>query len=434
MKLKNIMSKRITMYLAIAILAIGLLQCKKEENPSPPTITVTTPSEANPIAYPGKYMQLSLKATADAANGAELSSIEVKRKFETENAEIPLDESISGSEYTLDGLSIQVEDQEGTETWTITVTDNKGQQTVKTINITIQGNAPDLAPEILFAGGTHIPTGLPYRNVNFTIDINKKFVIGILAKSNTDSQAELERFVVKKAVGSTNPVTILDTTFTGSQFTWDGIYFSNYQPAIETYIFRITDVNGEVSENNIIVTTQQADMGIFIFEGKHLGSYTSGVDAGFNTVSGNTYDVHTIPVELEAEVEFVFFHDAGFGKSLMSPENPYLFGMFPAINNWETQNKTLFQKTTFDNPAEDYDYIANKNQLILAMQNLAGIGNFTVNYYSEIVSQPGGFEVNDIFAFQNSDGNRGLMVIREIDEGATPGATTIIFDMKVEKP
>jgi hypothetical protein len=94
----------------------------------------------------------------------------------------------------------------------------------------------------------------------------------------------------------------------------------------------------------------------------------------------------------------------------------------------------MFQKTTFDNPAEDYDYIETKSQLILAMQNFAGIGAFTVNYYSEILSQPGGFEVNDIFAFQNQGGNRGLIVIREINEAVNPGESTIVFDMKVEKP
>ncbi len=436
MKLKNIMNSRIKMYFVIAILAIGILQCKKDEvEPSAPTITITNPTDANPVAYPGKNVQLSLVANADSENGASLSSIVVKSKFEDADAWLPVDDPLSGSTYTLD-KSIQVADDEGTEVWTITVTDDQGKQTVRTITISIEGDAPDLAPAVVFAGGTQVGTNLPYRNVNFSIDINTKFAIGILAQSNVDSQAELSRFVFKKAAGATNPETIFDTLISGPQFTWDVNYFSNYQPAVETYYFKITDVNGEVTEKNIIVTTLQADMGIFIFEGKHVGSYESGVNSGFNTRTeeGYTYDVHTLPVEDEAQVDFIFFQNESFGFSLMSPENQLLIGMYPSINDWETRNRTMFQKTTFDNPAEDYDYISNKNQLILAMQNLAGIGPFTINYYSEFISQPGGFEVNDIFAFENPDGNRGLMVIREIDEGATPGETTIIFDMKVEKP
>ena len=95
MNLKNNISKRITFYLALSIMILGLLQCKKEEDPNPPTISVSIPAEANPTAYPGEFMQLTL--TASAADGAELSGIAVKRQFEAEAATIPVDISISGS-------------------------------------------------------------------------------------------------------------------------------------------------------------------------------------------------------------------------------------------------------------------------------------------------------------------------------------------------
>jgi len=425
MILKKNISKHIKLYLTLSILIIGLLQCKKEEDPNPPTIFVTVPTDANPIAYKGEFMQLSLTASADAANGAELSKIEVRRKFETGNAVIVLDESTSGSSYELDALSIQVEDQEGTETWTITASDNGGRQTAKTITISIQGNAPELAPTLAFAGP-------PAQNNDFTIDINKAFVIGVIAKSNDTSNVELEKFVVKKAVGTTSPVTLLDTIISGSVFVWDSTFFSSYQPTIETYSFRITDVNGEVVESSIIATVVQADPGIFVFTGKHVGSYESGVNGGFSTRTGETFHIPTVALEEEEDVDFIFFQNESFGYSLMSPENPLLWGMYPAINGWTTQNKTMFEKTTLS--VGNYNDIENKNQLILMIQNVAGISSFTVNYFSEILSNPGGFEVNDIIAFENPNGERGLLLVKEIDEGATVGESTIIFDMKVEKP
>lgn len=422
MILKNNISKRITFYLALSILVIGLIQCSKDEDPGPPTISVSEPAEASPVAYPGKFMQLTLTATA--ADGAELSGIAVKRQFETENATIPVDLAISGSSYTLEE-SIQVEDEEGTEIWTITVSDNNGKQTVSTITISIEGDAPDLAPTLAFAGP-------PAQNTDFTIDINKPFVIGVVANSNAQSNVELEKFTIKKAIDNTPAVTILEMDISGEAFVWDSVFFSSYQPAVEKYTFRITDVNGEFVESNIIATVVQADAGIFIFTGKHVGSYESAVGSGFSTVTGTVYNVPDVTTEEEGEVDFIFFQNENLGYSLMSPENPLLYGMYPEINNWETQNKTMFQKTTLN--VTNFNDIQNKNQLILTIQNLAGIGPFVVNYYSEIISQPGGFAVNDIFAFESPNGERGLLLVKEIDEGATVAESTMIFDMKVEKP
>lgn len=420
---KNI-KKQIGFYLALIILTIGIVQCNKDEESNPPTMSVSEPSESNPTAYLGEYVQLTLKASADASNGASLSKIEVKRKFEDEGAHIPIELALSGSSYDFDEL-IQVEDQEGTEVWTITLTDDQGKQAVKMLTITIQGAAPELAPLLSFAGP-------PAQNNDFTIDINSAFVIGVVANSNSQSGAELDKFIIKKAVGTTGSQTILSMAISGNVFTWDTTFFSNYQPAVETYTFRVVDVNGEFIERNIIATVVQADLGIFVFSGKHVGSNESTVGGGFSTVTGEVYDIAQVAEEQEADVDFVFLRSDNFGYSFMSPENPLIWGAYPAINGWTTQNKTMFEKTDLN--VGNYNDIENKNQLILTIQNLAGISSFSVNYFSEMLSNPGGFEVNDIIAFENPNGNRGLMLIKEIDDGASPAQSTIIFDMKVEKP
>jgi len=428
MILKNKNFKSILMYLLLTVVVVGLTQCSKDEaEPNSPTISITNPVDENPVAYPAKFMQLSLTAKADDANGASLSSIEVRRKFETGNAVIVLDESISGASYNLEALEIQVEDEIGSETWTITVTDDKGNSTKKEILITISGDAPDLSPTIVFKGEPG------YQNVNFTIDIGTQFFIGIVAQSNQETGAELEKLIVKKAVGTTNPETIYEQEFFTAQINWDTSFFSSYQPAVETYYFRVVDKNGEYNEINIIATVQQADLGIFVFTGVQLGSWESGLDSGFDTEAGETLNIPQVEVEQETDVDLVFLRNDTYGYSLFAPASPLVWQAYPAIVNWTTQNETKFAKAV-DLTVEQYNQIENKNTLILMIQNFSGITGFNSTHYSETLSNPGGFEVNDIIAFETNSGDRGLMLIKAKDDGASSGFSTFIFDMKVEKP
>jgi hypothetical protein len=427
MILKNKNFKSILMYFLLTAIVLGFTHCGKDEaEPSPPTISITNPVEDNPVAYPGKFMQLSLTAKADDANGASLSSIEVRRKFETGNAVIVLDESISGSSYSLEALEVQVENEIGSETWTITVSDDKGNSTKKEILVTISGDAPDLSPTLEFKGEPG------YQNVNFTIDIGTQFFIGIVAQSNAESGAELEKLIVKKATGTTNPEIIYEKEFFEPQINWDTSFFSSYQPAVETYYFRVVDKNGEFNEIYIIATVEQADMGIYVFEGVQLNSWESGAAAGFNTETGDTYIIPQVTPDMEAGVDFIFARTDTYGYSFFAPESPLVWGIYPSVNSWVTQNKTMFEKTEL--AVSNYNAIENKNQLILTIQNLAGIGSFNINYFSEYLSNPGGFEVNDIIAFENPSGDRGLMLIKAKDDGPSSGFSSFIFDMKVEKP
>jgi hypothetical protein len=116
----------------------------------------------------------------------------------------------------------------------------------------------------------------------------------------------------------------------------------------------------------------------------------------------------------------------------MSPDYPLIWGPYPAINGWDTQNKTKFKKTTLT--VENYNQIENKNQLILFIQNNVGANGLTINFFSELLSTPGGFAVNDIIAFENPTGERGLLLVKVIDDGSNAAMSSVIFDMKVEKP
>ena len=89
----------------------------------------------------------------------------------------------------------------------------------------------------------------------------------------------------------------------------------------------------------------------------------------------------------------------------------------------------MFAKTNITTAG--YDLVENKSQLILTIQNSGS--SLTEDFCSELLTNPTGFAVNDIIAFETHDGNRWLLLITEVNPGATNGESTIKYDVKVEK-
>ena len=62
-----------------------------------------------------------------------------------------------------------------------------------------------------------------------------------------------------------------------------------------------------------------------------------------------------------------------------------------------------------------------------------GAGTDTEDFVSELQTNPAGFEVDDIFAFETGGGNQGLIRIMEVNEGSSVGESTIKYNVKIEK-
>ena len=73
----------------------------------------------------------------------------------------------------------------------------------------------------------------------------------------------------------------------------------------------------------------------------------------------------------------------------------------------------------------------NKNLLIIKIQD-SGV-TLSDDFVSELQSNPQGFEVDDIIAFETDAGKQGLLRIREVNPGASNGESTIRYDVKVAK-
>lgn len=56
-----------------------------------------------------------------------------------------------------------------------------------------------------------------------------------------------------------------------------------------------------------------------------------------------------------------------------------------------------------------------------------------MNFYSELVSSPGGLAPNDIIAFETQAAKYGFIRIVEVNSAPQNGNSTITFDIKVAK-
>lgn len=269
-----------------------------------------------------------------------------------------------------------------------------------------------LPPAVSFLGGTEPGTGWERIDGDATLEVGKPFVFGFTATSKSDKN--LSRILVVRDYENVSENTVLDSTISATSFTIDieTVAFPN-NPGSEVFTVTATDKNGLSTSISFTITTVAGDPGISIYADITLGSYTSATNSSFASITGETFSLAQAQDEaVQSKIDWVYFHGATYGHTIMSPSNDNLYAIYPGIEDWATQKTTLFGKTT--NVSEDaYNQIDNKNVLILTIQN----DGVTLNqdFYSELISNPGDFEVGDIIAFETQEGNRGLLIIREVN-------------------
>ncbi|MEZ5082167.1 MAG: hypothetical protein R2750_01745 [Bacteroidales bacterium] len=286
-----------------------------------------------------------------------------------------------------------------------------------------------LPPSLSFLGGIEPGTGWDRVDGDITLEAGEPFVFGFTATSQSDKN--LSRILVIRDYENVSENTVLDSTISATSFTIDieTVAFPN-NPGTEIFTVTATDKNGLSTSISFTITTVAADPGISVYTNISLGSYTSTTNSSFASITGETFSLAQAQDDaVQAKIDWVYFHGATYGHTLMSPTNENLYDIYPEIENWVNKKTTLFGKTTLEEA--DYNLINNKNVLILTIQN-DGV-SITQDFYSETISNPGGFEVGDILAFETHEGNRGLIIIREVNAGSTNGNSTIKYDLKVEK-
>ncbi|MEZ5196228.1 MAG: hypothetical protein R2764_07475 [Bacteroidales bacterium] len=286
-------------------------------------------------------------------------------------------------------------------------------------------------PTLEFLGGEFAP-GQERVDGDVTLTVGEDFVFGITAKTNSDKNLNRVR-IVRTYENISQPITVLDSTINSESFTIDIMTFAYPTQGMEDFECTVTDKNDLSKTISFTVTTVLGDPGINIFTGINLGSYNSQTNSSFGSITGETFSITAANGDptIQEKIDWVYFHGNSFGQTLMSPANDDILTVYPGIGNWDAANRhsTLMGKTNLT--LENYNSIENENQLILFIQN-SGV-SMTQNYFSELMSNPGGFAVNDVIAFETYMGKRGLILITAINPGTTNATSTITYNIKVVK-
>ncbi len=203
-------------------------------------------------------------------------------------------------------------------------------------------------------------------------------------------------------------------------------------PAVgqEEFICTVTDENDNTSTISFKVTTILTDPGISVYTGISLGSWNSTTNSSFASITGQTYGIAEAAADsIQSKIDWVYFNGTSYGNTLMSPSDTLVENVYPSIENWTVRNQTRFTKTTYG--PDIFDIIENDNQLIVFINT--GNLNFVYDFYSELLSNPGGFAVNDVLAFETHTGKYGFIKITAVNPGTSNDLSTITYDLKVMK-
>lgn len=289
------------------------------------------------------------------------------------------------------------------------------------------------APSVSFLGGVYAPWGAERIDQDVTLTVGEAFVFGFTASSTSDKN--LTRIKVTRNYENVSMNTVMDSAVSVASFTVDieTVAYPN-TPGSEVFTITITDKNDLSTSISFTVTTVAAEPNISTYTNISLGSYTSTTPSSFASITGETFSVSQAndPVT-QKKIDFVYFHGGTYGHTVASPASAIAGTIYSTtVATWATENRnhTSFGLTNLTVAA--YNAVETKSQLILSIQN-DGVA-LDEQFQSQLLSNPAGFAVGDIIAFETYDGNQGLIKLTEINVGATNGASTIKYDLKVEKP
>lgn len=285
----------------------------------------------------------------------------------------------------------------------------------------------DTPPSVTFLGGVYEAWGIERTDGDVTMESSKPLVFGFSASSTSDKN--LSRVLITRNYENVSLNTILDEELSVATYALDIETVSHPVEGTEVFEITVWDRNNLSTTISFTVTTTPADPGISIYNGISLGSYQSSTNSSFASVTGETFSfADAEDPAVQNKISWIYFHGNAYGHTIMSPANEDIYEIYPSVEEWTNKNTTFMAKT--DLTVQDYVGITNKNQLIIVIQGSGA--SLTSDFHSELMSNPSGFEVGDIIAFETADGDQGLINVTQVNPGANNGLSTIKYDVKIE--
>ncbi len=413
--------------LLLFLAATIIFACKKdEEKPvNNPSIELASPDSNFLLLEVNAEFNLSFVAASNPTSGAALTRFQLTSRFEQNEPETLIDSTLTGNTFSLVNYTVTVSDMPGTQVFSIIISDADGASGTYNITVTIQPQNA-LAPSISFKGGNYV-------NNDTVLTTNTPVTFGITATANTTTNAKIKNLTVRRKYESTPAQIVASVDYDAASIEWEGSSVAHPNPGDELWTFRVTDEGGESAVVSLTITTESSGPGVASYQGIVLGSTSGSVNQGISLVTGETLKLQELTEAADQKkVDLVYFEDDTYGNTLVAPKHNVASSIYgTTIGTWDNANKrqTFISKKP-GIATSTFDVIDNISQLTVTISTNGGVG--ISQLYSENITLPNGFAVNDIFAFETWSGNIGLIKITEVNAGATPAESTIKFDVKVE--
>ncbi len=275
----------------------------------------------------------------------------------------------------------------------------------------------DKKPTITFKGGSD------YISSDVTIATGDSIKVGVIALSNTNSNAKLNKFTL--TLTSNNiPQVLLDSTLNISTF--DINFFITFaNESVFRLSAKITDKDGESQEIAFNVTVVASAGPIYEYSNTVLAAqHVTDIGSSFASMTGDIWLLATAKANAN-KVDFLYFYGATNLATLASPADVAAGTIYNdtinGLQTWSVRNNTLFKKIT---TAVDWESIT--NDALIVELTAEGVTETKINELA----------VGNVLAFITDPakpefaGKKGLIKITAINTGDEGDIT---FDVKVQE-
>ncbi|MFN6947105.1 MAG: hypothetical protein ACK4ND_19335 [Cytophagaceae bacterium] len=210
----------------------------------------------------------------------------------------------------------------------------------------------------------------------------------------------------------------------GNQKTLSGSERDRYQDKIDlssegTYVFRVTDNDGNTAETSVTIKRKAPDAGVHERTIILMGGQTNTTNGSFYNAHGHqTYTLAQAKAN-SALIDLVYYYGANNLATVAAPSNSQAQTMYNSstsgIATWSVKNVTKFKLTTMSETAFN------------ELKTSAGIDAQTSGAVDTDVKN---LTLGKVFAFETANGKKGLALVSGL---ATGGTGSITLKIKFQK-
>ncbi len=281
----------------------------------------------------------------------------------------------------------------------------------------------DVKPTISFE------TGADYISADATVEAGSTFMLGINADANDNSGANLTKLTMVRHFVSINAEQTItwDTTINVATYSIDFQVTAYNEEGTDSFIFTITDAEGETAEVSLDITTEITYGPLNVFEDITLGDKDNAIGSSFASLDGTVYTLAEAK-ENSDKIDIVYYYGATNKATICAPSDPTAAEVYNnpdvGVASWATRNATKFIETTVT--ADEFDAIPADNDTQVIEIATGADQSLVTNLDHD------GAPV--VLGFETATGKKGLIKVQQVAVGSgltTPGY--IIITVKVQQ-